>query len=127
MAYKANYDGGFAINGTSIPCPKTCSVQISALDGDTGRTADGIMHRDVIRHAIRSVTVEFPPIPAGDAAKIIGALESDFFDFTFFDPSTGGLNTIHAYSGDRTVEVKIIGYAGGTALVEGLKFTAIEQ
>ena len=128
----------FAVNGTEIN-PSACNITYQDLDGEgTERNANGILVRQVIRRNVVKINIEFPPMTTKDIAQVIKLFDNPKFQFTYPDPLLGkadGTNTITAYCGDRSLDIKRVGSiavknTNGKVeyqdLYAGLKFSIIE-
>ena len=117
-------------------CPKALSISYQDLDGEgTERNVNGVLVRQVIRRNVVKIEIEFAPMTTDDIHYIMAAFDKEKFSFTYPDPRTGQSNTITAYCGDRSVDIKRIGYTitkdkignyAKTDLYEGLRFSIIE-
>lgn len=132
----------FKINGTALPVePKSCSITYQDLDSEnSGRAADGILVREVLRRNVIKIELEFAPLTSTKLQTILSMIDSTSFQFTFRDPKNPNNTerTITAYAGDRSMELMRTGYTveaiPGTSpvkyrtvdLYQGFSFSVIE-
>lgn len=112
-----------SINGVVIATPKTFEVEISDLDGETNRNANGDLVRDRIA-VKRKLILEWPPLSQSQISTLLKAVSSVFFSVTFPDPELGVI-TKTMYVGDRTAPVYQC--ANGEVNWKGLKMNFIER
>lgn len=93
--------GSLSVNGVSLKTPKTFSVGIQAVDGDSGRNAKGDMVRDYITTK-RKLDIEWGPLTDSEISTILKAVSGVFFSVTYPDPMEGKMLTKTFYVGDRT-------------------------
>lgn len=77
----------FKINGVEIPTPTTFEVGIEDLSSEaTGRTLDGVMHKDVV--AVKdSFNCTWRDLSWAESAHLIKLLDGkESFSFTYPDP-----------------------------------------
>lgn len=114
------------INGNEIAAyPSEYTVTILDLDDadTTGRTADGMLHRD--RVAVkRQVEMTFAALPQSQISALLQSMSATFFDFTFLDPMDGE-KTITVYVGNRPAPMAI--EKNGVTWWAGLKLTLTER
>ena len=105
------------INGADMPAPTEMTCTISDIDSSkSGRSADGMMHRDRIA-VKRKLQLKWNFLSAADMSKLLNAVKSDFFACTYPDPEAGTNKTLQFYVGDRstpvyTVKNGIVGWSG---------------
>lgn len=111
------------INGVNVVTPKSMSVSISDIDGDTGRNANGTIVRD--RVAIkRKIELEWGMLTQAEISQLLNAVSSVFFNVTFIDPQQGQV-TKTMYVGDRSAPV--FSFNEKFKPWSGLKMNLIEQ
>ena len=111
------------INGVKVVTPKSMSVSISDIDGDTGRNANGTIVRD--RVAIkRKIELEWGMLTQAEISQLLNAVSSVFFNVTFIDPQQGQV-TKTMYVGDRSAPV--FSFNEKFKPWSGLKMNLIEQ
>lgn len=111
------------INGVNVVAPKSMSVSISDIDGDTGRNANGTIVRD--RVAIkRKIELEWGMLTQAEISQLLNAVSSVFFSVTFIDPQQGQV-TKTMYVGDRSAPV--FSFNEKFKPWSGLKMNLIEQ
>lgn len=91
------------INGVTVVTPKSMSVSISDVDGDTGRNANGTIVRD--RVAVkRKIECEWGMLTQEEIQVILNTVSPVFFSVKYIDPKDGEI-TKTMYVGDRTTPV----------------------
>ena len=94
----------FMIDGVAIPTPTTYKFGVEELSSDaTGRTLDGVMHKDVI--AVKDYyECTWKSLSWADAATLLRAVDGKKeVSFTYADPRTAGTwLTNRFYIGKRT-------------------------
>lgn len=111
------------INGVNVVTPKSMSISISDVDGDTGRNANGTIVRD--RVAIkRKIELEWGMLTQAEISQLLNAVSSVFFNVTFIDPQQGQV-TKTMYVGDRSAPV--FSFNEKFKPWSGLKMNLIEQ
>lgn len=114
------------INGVAIPkYPSSFSVTISDLDDGrtTGRTMDGILHRDRIA-VKRKIELSFNALKWSEISTLMQQISAQEFTVEYPDPMTGTIETKNFYVGDRTAPVGI--YIDGEPMWLDVKFNFIE-
>lgn len=85
--------------------PSSCTFEIETLDTEnSGRSLDGLMHRDVITTKI-SLQLQWNTISVAEMSSLLTALSSTFFEVRYFNPVQGDWTTDTFYCGNRTVPV----------------------
>ena len=107
------------INGVDIATPKSFSVEINDIDGETERNASGDLIRDRIA-VKRKLECEWPPLTDGQISSLLQSVSNVFFSVTYPDPMNGTI-TKTMYVGARTAALYKVG------LWEGLKMSLIER
>lgn len=94
----------FKIDGVTIPTPSSYDFNIEDLSSEqTGRTLDGIMHKDVV--AVKDYyTVMWKKLSEDDAALILNLVDGKTqLSFTYVDPRyQAGVVTRDFYVGKRS-------------------------
>lgn len=112
------------INGVSIATPKSFTVGVMDLDGESTRNAKGELIRD--RVAVkRKIECEWPALRMGEISALLQAVKDVYFTVTYPDPMVGGNTTKTMYVGDRTAPMYKM--TNGVALWEGLSMNFIEK
>lgn len=114
----------FKVNGVVMPTPKQFKVNISDLDGDTNRNANGDLFRDRIATK-RKIEIEYPPLTPSDISKVLKAIAPVFVTVEFPDPQEGTTLTKQMYAGDKSAPV--YSCTNGVVKWEGLTFNLIER
>ena len=111
------------INGTSIKHPKSFSVDISDLDGESYRNAAGELIRDRIA-VKRKLNCEWGPLSQAEISTILTTVTDVFFTVSYPDPITGTTSATF-YVGDRSVPM--YRNINGVILWEGLKMNFVQK
>lgn len=111
------------INGVAISTPIKFEVQISDLDGESTRNANGFLIRDRIA-VKRKLICEWPPLNRSECSKLLKSVKDVFFDVTYPDPELG-MVTKTMYVGDRTTPA--YQYKDGEVKWSGVKFNLVER
>ena len=114
-----------SINGVVIATPKTFEVEISDLDGETNRNANGELVRDRIA-VKRKLNLEWGPLSQTEISTLIKSVSSVFFTVTFPDPELG-IITKTMYVGDRTAPAYFYDTKTNEVKWQGLKMNFIEK
>lgn len=113
------------INGVAIAAPKTYQVQISDLDGETNRNANGELLRDRIA-VKRKLTLEWGPLDNSEISTILKTVKDVFFEVTFNDPMDG-IIIVTMYVGDRTAPAYMYDEESKEMKWKDLKMNFIEK
>lgn len=89
------------INGVAMPTPKTFQWDIMDIDGQSTRMANGDMNRDRITRK-RKLNIEWGPLSDAQSSTILNAISGEFFQCTYPDAESGGVETRTFYTGDRS-------------------------
>lgn len=115
------------VDGVEIKTPSSFSVQIydESLP-DSGRTLDGIMHKNTLCTK-RTISLAWDmPTPAEARAILNAFMTNEYFSVTYFDPQYGEVQqTKTFYVGDREAPMKQW-FVGGR-LWEQISFNIIER
>lgn len=112
------------INGQSIPAPTDYVVSVMDIDGDTARTASGLMVRDRIA-VKRKLELMWKYLTKDELTNLLNAVSPVFFDVQYVDSQTGDTKTGTFYVGDRTAGA--IDYAGGQIRWKDIRMNFIER
>ena len=112
------------INGVVIATPKSFSVDISDLDGESNRNALGDLLRDRIA-VKRKLSCEWAALGTTAISTLLKSVQDVYFDVEYPDPMEGQLITKTFYVGDRSAPM--YKYDNGNILWEGLKMNFIER
>lgn len=111
--------------------PVDMVITLSDIDAsDTGRPANGVMVRTVIRNggeAVRSIELKWQNIPVTDAKPILTAIAGTFFFMKYQDPYTGDWRTAEFYASDRKVHYKRLKGDDATPFIAELSFSCVER
>ena len=119
MIREYNYTMGFTIDGIPIPDPSVHLRRHRVHD------ATGLLHRDLVAEK-NPVKIEYNALDWTTMSSILRLLKGkEFITFTYPDPSTQGLRTMTAYTGDREWNVVFITQLN--EYVGSLKFSVLEQ
>lgn len=111
------------INGVAISTPSVFEVQISDLDGESNRNANGNLIRDRIA-VKRKLICEWPSLNQEQCSKLLKSVKDVFFDVTYPDPELGVV-TKTMYVGDRTSPA--YSYINNEIHWTGVKFNLVER
>lgn len=96
-------DGSSFVDLALIPSKMT--VLIQDVDYDSGRTADGYMHRNKVS-VKRKLEFTFPPTSdESGMSTLLNQFGQDSFYLKYFDPQTSSVQAKRFYTGDRTMPV----------------------
>jgi len=113
------------INNVAVASPSIFKVDISDLDGESGRNARGELIRD--RVAVkRKLQCEWPPLTDSQISTILKAVQSVFFQVEYPDPMEERLQTKTFYVGDRSAPMHFKD-SNGQYLWQGLTMNLIER
>ena len=119
-----NSNGYISIGGTTFAV-QSLKVSLESLAAeDSGRTDDGVMHINWVLRRIRKVQIQLPPCESAEVAALLDLVQGKEYSLTYFDPLTGGQNTITAYTSNSSADC----YSGilYNGLWQGVSFNAIE-
>lgn len=117
----------YKVNGTWVEpvLPQEMDIAYQDVDYDSGRTADGVMHRNKVGMKIK-LNLSYPPMSYDDARNLLTNVvgSADSFQVRFIDPvySLSVPHEITVYVGDRSAPV----YSTGLKLFQNIKFNLIE-
>ena len=114
----------YKVNGVAMPTPKSFNVNISDLDGESNRNANGDLMRDRIATK-RKLEIEYPPLDPSDISLILKAISPVFISVEYPDPQEGRFITKTMYAGDKSSPMYSI--INGQPKWSGLKFNLIEK
>lgn len=112
------------LNGQEVKAPKSMSVTIADLDGETHSAADGTLIRDRIT-VKRKLQVEWGVMTQAEIQQILTNIQNVFFTVEFTDP-LAGTKTCTMYVGDRSSDFYSWNLRG-QIMYSGLKADFIEQ
>ena len=113
------------IAGADMPAPTDYQMGIMDLDGETARTASGLMVRDRIA-VKRKIELSWKYLTASELKKVLTAVSPVFVSVTYIDTETGETRTGTFYAGDRSAAA--INYSDGKVTGwKDVKFNLIEQ
>ena len=94
------------VNGTELPDPSEMEWGLMDVsDSDAGRTQDALMHKNRVAQK-RKIQLKWPSCKPEDAHAILVAVNSEYFDVTYYDPLDGKTETRNFYVGDRSAPVR---------------------
>ncbi len=111
------------INGVAIATPKSFQVDISDLDGETSRNANGTLIRDRITTK-RKLNCAWASLSMAEVSTLLQAVKNKSFTIEYPDPMEGASITKTFYVGDRQMPVYMI--KSGQVVWEGLTMNFIE-
>lgn len=115
------------VGGVAIRDPSVFQVTIQDISSaDSGRTQDGLMHKDVIAQK-RTIALEWwATTPAETKAILDAFMASTYFTVKYWDPTnTTAQLTKTFYAGDMSAPVQQF-YSGGEMYTK-VSFTIIER
>ena len=116
------------INKIDIADPKTLQWDLYDLDGEdgSGRTQDGLMHRD--RVAVkRKLICTWSPMTNEEISVLLKAMDSIFFTMRYPDAHDGAYREGTFYVGDRSTPLYMWNAEKKKYLWEGLSANFIER
>ena len=121
----ANYNYGAIIaNGVQFN-PQELSLTIESLaDENSGRTQDGVMHINWIWNKIRKIEIKLPPMTGSELSNIMGAVQGQIYDITYFDTLDDKWETRKVYTSNSSFSCYSGVYYHG--LWQDASFNAIE-
>lgn len=111
------------VNGVVITTPSSLSVEISDLDGESNRNANGMLVRDRIA-VKRKLNLEWKQLSQSEMSTLLRAVSNVFFTVTYIDPIEGEI-TKTMYVGDRSAPMYQC--INGVAKWSSLKMNFIEK
>lgn len=94
------------VNGVALPDPSEFTWGLQDIsDSDSGRTEDGLMHKNRIGQKVTISLGWNNPTP-DKVATILQAVNSEYISVTYPDSLTGYNETKTFYVGDRTTPMK---------------------
>lgn len=115
------------IGGVEVKTPSSFVVGIQDISNpDSGRTLDGIMHKNMLTSKV-TIAMEWYNTTPAETAAILNAFEAnEYFSVTYWDPRNATSQVTKTfYLGDREAPVKQW-YSGGERY-ETVSFTIIER
>ena len=99
---KLDTKGEWMVNRSHLYIPSAgIQVEHTNLAGSSsGRTEDGVMHIDWIRHDIRKVHLKWSVLTASELDYVLGLMQGKEFVLTFKD--RGIVQTMNAYSSESS-------------------------
>lgn len=93
-----------ALNGVALKTPAELTWSLQDLSSpDTGRTLDGIMHKDRVAQKVKLVG-KWAAMTTAEASTLLKAVNASVnFQLTYFDVQENANRTATFYVGDRTV------------------------
>lgn len=117
--------GHFQINGDKQFVAKSLRVGFESLVGeDSGRTDDGVMRINWVFRRIRKVEIEMAPMTSIKVAELLGLVQGQEYELTYYDPLDNVERTIEVYTSNSKSDL----YSGVVlnGLWQGVSFNAIE-
>ena len=111
------------INGVVVKTPKTFSVDISDIDGETNRNANGDMNRDRSTTK-RKLKCAWVPLKNPEISTLLKSVQDVFFEVTY-PAQMEGTVTKTFYVGDRNAPA--YSCVNGEVRWEGLTMNFIER
>lgn len=104
MAFNNYY---IKINGNNFTSPSPAKYKLSPKliqDLDSGRTADGVMHRNILSHTASKIELEFPPMTMAQFRTYMNAMDANVLTVEFYDIAQDNYRTATMYHNDITIE-----------------------
>lgn len=104
MAFNGYY---IRINGNNFTSPAPAKYKLSPKliqDLDSGRTADGVMHRNILQHTASKIELEFPPMTMAQFRAYNSAMDANVLSVEYYDISADNYRTATMYHNDITIE-----------------------
>lgn len=113
------------VNGTDIKTPAETTWSLEDLSSDnSGRSLDGIMHKDRVAQK-RKLVCKWAPMTWAECSALLTAVNASVeLSITYPDLMSGSYETRTFYIGSRTVP--ILRWTGAEQLVENISFDFIE-
>ena len=86
---------------TAMPEPKTYSVPMQDMLGESAYSESGNLIRNRVRQGIRKIDLGWA-VGGEDAQTLLSAIQPDKVFVTYYDPHTGGFVTAEMYVDDRS-------------------------
>ena len=114
------------INGIEVKTPSSFTWGLQDLSSeDTGRTLDGVMHKDLIAQK-RKLDCVWNNLTRQETAILLQAVNSSvFLQITYPDALTGTDQTRTFYTGDKTAPVLM--WVGTKQIYSTITFNFIEK
>ena len=112
------------IGGVAVKTPSTFTVGIQDISApDSGRDINGLMHKGKIGEK-RTIALGWKYLRSSELRAIVNAFQaSEYFQVTYYDPTSATQLTKTFYLGDRSAPM----YNFMLDLYEGLTFNIIER
>lgn len=118
----------YAVNGTPIYTPDApFPCALGHLQGSAGRSMTGWTVKNTVRYNVHSFSnVHYTAMSLAEFREMCGLFmqESEFFNFTFYDPTIGSLNTVPVYCNDMDFSLQSL---EGEGLVTDVSFSLVEE
>lgn len=118
----------FAVNGVKIYTPDApFPFAFGHLQGSAGRSLSGLTKKNTVRYGVRSFqNIKYSKMTIREFYDMYQLFmqNSEFFYFTFYDPSIMGLNTVSVYCNNFTGSLVSI---EGEGLIQDVSFTLVEE
>lgn len=104
MAFNNYY---IKINGNTFTNPSPAKYKIAPKliqDLDSGRTADGVMHRNILQHTASKIELEFPPMTMAQFRTYMNAMDNNVLTVEYYDISADSYKTATMYHNDISIE-----------------------
>lgn len=97
-------NASLVINGVTMPMPASMTIGYQDVDYDSGRTADGTMHRNRVGQKVK-LSIEWPHMHPAEVKKVLQAVKPTWMQVTYLDAETNSRKTKTMYAGDRSSPV----------------------
>lgn len=120
-----NHNGMMMVDGVKIKTPSSFVWGLQDISAaDSGRTDDGIMHKNRIRQ-VRKLSLAWNNPTKDETAAILQAVNPEYFTVIYPDAMEDSNESREFYAGDRTAPMKI--WTVGNKRYEQLSFDIIER
>ncbi len=118
----------FAVNGTAIYTPDApFPFAFGHLQGSAGRALNGYTVKDTVRYGVPSFqNVRYSAMTLAEFREMYALFmqQSEYIDFTFYDPTIGARNTIAVYCNDISGDLMRL---DGEGLIQNVTFTLVAK
>ena len=125
MLKKSEY---FAVNGTPLYTPDApFPFAFGHLQGSAGRSLSGRTKKNTVRYHVHNFqNIRYSKMTIQEFYETYQLLmqESEFFDFTFYDPALKSRNTISVYCNGVSGDLMQL---EGEGLIQNVVFTIVEE
>ena len=114
------------IQGVTIKTPSSMTWGYADFSSEeSGRTLDGLSHKDIIAQKVKLVCVWSNPTATETSALLQAVCPYAYRNVTYLDPITNTEVTKSFYTGDKSAPVKT--YAFSDAIYSSVSFNFVEE